>query len=113
VRVVDKEPFGRLSWWEYTAQVLKEKGVDEGMIGVEEDVCVISTFRKLQSVLPKAQFKGADEIFQLARIIKVPEEIEIIKQSILINLKDVERTKELIKHHIKAGKEYIFSSIFS
>ena len=30
-----------------------------------------------------------------------------------INLKDVERTKELIKHHIKAGKEYIFSSIFS
>jgi len=30
-----------------------------------------------------------------------------------INLKDVERTKELIKHHIKAGKEYIFSSIFT
>ena len=30
-----------------------------------------------------------------------------------ISLKDVERAKELIKHHIKAGKEYIFSSIFS
>ena len=30
-----------------------------------------------------------------------------------ISLKDVEKTKELIKHHIKAGKEYIFSSIFS
>jgi DNA-binding GntR family transcriptional regulator len=30
-----------------------------------------------------------------------------------INLKDVERTKELIRRHIKAGKEYIFSSIFS
>jgi DNA-binding GntR family transcriptional regulator len=30
-----------------------------------------------------------------------------------ISLKDVGRTKELIKHHIKAGKEYIFSSIFS
>lgn len=30
-----------------------------------------------------------------------------------ISLKDAGRTKELIKHHIKAGKEYIFSSIFS
>ena len=29
-----------------------------------------------------------------------------------ISLKDVERTKELIKHHIKAGKDYIFSTIF-
>jgi len=30
-----------------------------------------------------------------------------------ISLKDVERVKTLIKYHIKAGKEYIFSSIFS
>ena len=30
-----------------------------------------------------------------------------------ISLKDVERVKKLIKYHIKAGKEYIFSSIFS
>lgn len=30
-----------------------------------------------------------------------------------ISLKDIERTKKLIKHHLKAGKEYIFSSIFS
>jgi len=40
----------------------------------------------------------------------VVEHNEIFKA---ISLKDVERTKELIKHHIKAGKEYIFSSIFS
>ena len=84
VRVVDKEPLGKLSWWEYTAEVLKEKGVDEGTIGIEEDVCVISTFRKLKSVLPKAQFKGADEILQLVRMIKEPEEIKLIKESVLI-----------------------------
>jgi DNA-binding GntR family transcriptional regulator len=40
----------------------------------------------------------------------VVEHNEIFKA---ISLKDVGRTKELIKHHIKAGKEYIFSSIFS
>jgi len=84
VRVVDREPFGKLSWWEYTAEVLKEKGVDEGTIGIEEDVCVISTFRKLQAALPKAQFQAADEIFQLARLVKEPEEVELIKESVLI-----------------------------
>ena len=40
--------------------------------------------RKLQSVLPKARFKGADEIFQLVRMIKEPEEIKLIKESVLI-----------------------------
>ena len=83
VRFVDKEPLGKLSWQEYTAEILRDKGVDSGTIGVEEQVCTISTFRKLQSTLPKAQFKGADEIFQIARIIKEPEEIELIKQSVL------------------------------
>jgi Xaa-Pro aminopeptidase len=84
VRIHDKEPFGKLTWSEYTAEVLREKGVDEGTLGIEEDVCVLSTFRKLQAALPRARFKGADEIFQLVRIIKEPEEIELIKESVLI-----------------------------
>ena len=84
VRIIDKEPFGKRTWWEYTAEALREKGVDEGTIGLEEDVCVVSTFRKLQSALPRARFKGADEIFQAARIIKEPEEIALIKESVFI-----------------------------
>ena len=84
VRIVDKEPLGKLAWSEYTAEVLKEKGVEGGTIGIEEDVCVLSTFRKLQAALPRAQFKRADEIFQLVRIIKEPEEIKLIKESVLI-----------------------------
>jgi Xaa-Pro aminopeptidase len=84
VRVLDKEPYGKRSWYEYTAEVLKEKGVDGGTIGIEKDVCVISTFEKLQSVLPKAQFKAADEIFQTARIVKEPEEIALIKESVFV-----------------------------
>jgi len=84
VRVLDKEPLGKKSWYEYTAEVLKEKGVDQGIIGIEKDVCIVSTFEKLASVLPKAQFKGVDEIFQLARIVKEPVEIDLIKESVLI-----------------------------
>ena len=84
VRVLDRDPLAKLSWWANTAEVLKEKGVDEGTIGVEEEVCTVSTFRKLRSALPKVRFKAADEIFQLARMIKEPEEIKIIKESVLI-----------------------------
>jgi len=84
LRIVDIKPMGKLSWWEYTAEVLREKGVDGGTIGIEKDICVVSTFEKLKSVLPKAQFKAADEIFQLARRVKEPEEIKLIKEAVLI-----------------------------
>jgi len=84
VRVVNKEPYGKLGWWEYMAEALREKGVDKGTIGIEEDACVVSTFTRIQSALPKAQFKRADELFRKARMIKEPEEIEIIKESVLI-----------------------------
>ena len=40
----------------------------------------------------------------------VSEHDEIVKA---LRLKDVGAVKESIKHHIKAGKEYIFSAIFS
>lgn len=39
----------------------------------------------------------------------VLEHKEIFKA---ISIKDVETTKKLIKHHIKAGRDYIFSAIF-
>jgi Xaa-Pro aminopeptidase len=84
VRIIDKEPFGKRTWPEYIAEALMERGVAEGTIGIEEDVCVISTFRKLQAALPKARFKGADEVFQVARLVKEPGEIELIKESVSI-----------------------------
>lgn len=84
VRFVDRKPFGKHSWQEYTAEALREKGVDQGTIGIEEEVCAVSTYRKLQSALPKAKFKKADEIFQIARIVKEPEEIDLIRQSVKV-----------------------------
>ncbi len=84
VRVVDKEPLGKRSWWEHLAEVLKEKGVDSGTIGIEKDICTVGTFEKLKSALPRAQFKAADEIFQLLRIVKDADEIKLIRESVAI-----------------------------
>jgi DNA-binding GntR family transcriptional regulator len=43
-----------------------------------------------------------------------PKEVVLEHKEIFtaINMKDVKRIRELIKHHIKAGKDYIFSAIF-
>jgi Xaa-Pro aminopeptidase len=69
---------------EVQGRVLKKKGVDGGTIGIEEDDCVFSTFRKQQLAFPKARFKRVDEIFKLVRMIKESEEIKLIKESVLI-----------------------------
>lgn len=82
VRFLDRQPYGKKEWFEYVADFLKQRGVDKGVIGYEDNVMVTSTFRKLQSVLPKAQFKPAEDIFAKARLIKEPEEIELIRQSV-------------------------------
>ncbi len=73
-----------LSVHEFIAQVLKEKGLEKGKIGLEEDCCTVSTFGNLQKALPKAQFKHGSKIFRLARLVKEPEEIKIIKEAVSI-----------------------------
>ncbi|MFC1491981.1 M24 family metallopeptidase [Nitrospinota bacterium] len=82
---------------ECIAEVLKEKGVEAGSIGIEEDCCTIGTFRKLQEFLPEAQFKDASEIFDLARMVKEPEEIELIKQSVSIGEAALEVARDVAK----------------
>ncbi len=84
VRFVDREPYGKKPWNEYLADILKEHGLDGGTIGIEENCCVFSTVKKLQSALPKAKLKGVDDIFASARMIKEPQEIELLRRSIII-----------------------------
>jgi Xaa-Pro dipeptidase len=82
VRAYDRESSAGVH--DYVAKVLKEKGVDQGNIGIEEDCCTVNTFRNLQSFLPKAQFKNASEILYRARAVKEPEEIQLIRESVAI-----------------------------
>ncbi len=79
VRQYVEEPAEKL-----VAEVLKEKGVEAGNIGLEEEIVALCTFRELRSALPKARFKDASGIFYHLRMIKDPEEIELVKQSTLI-----------------------------
>ncbi|MFC2007839.1 M24 family metallopeptidase [Chloroflexota bacterium] len=98
VRMIDKEPFGKMAWPDYVAEVLKEKGVPaDGTIGIEEHVCVLSTFQKLQTALPKAKFTGVDELFWQLRTVKAADEIALIKESIQVARAGLEAGKEAAK----------------
>ncbi len=82
VRAFDRE--STLGALEYTGEVLKEKGMGEACIGIEEDCITASTLRGLERLLPKAQFKEASDVFKLVRLVKEPEEIKLIKEAVAI-----------------------------
>ncbi|MFC1491566.1 M24 family metallopeptidase [Nitrospinota bacterium] len=82
VRAYDNE--SNLGPIEYVAKVLKENEVATGNIGVEDECLTIKTFKKFQKALPEAQFKEVSSIFQLARTVKEPEEIELIRKAVEI-----------------------------
>ncbi len=82
---------------EAIAAVLKENGVDTGAIGLEEECCTIKTFEKLKQVLPQAEFKHASELLYLARVIKEPEEVELIRKAVLICESAINAAREVAK----------------
>jgi Xaa-Pro aminopeptidase len=73
-----------LGVYDFVAAILKEKGVAQGNVGIEEDCCTHNTITKLKAALPKAQFKNAAVIFNTARIVKEPAEVELIRESVAI-----------------------------
>src|ERR1051326_4641083 len=60
------------------AQVLNEKGLGRGRIGVETRAFTARYYRELVTLLPNASLVDADEIFDGVRMIKSPEEITLL-----------------------------------
>jgi Xaa-Pro dipeptidase len=68
---------------------LKELGLDRGRIGLtqfrghyrgESGVIPYDTVRELMEALPQAELYGENEVLNLARVVKGPEEVEVIKR---------------------------------
>ena len=65
-------------------QVLQERGLGCGTVGIERDGRVLTTFEEPQKGLTNAQFEATDRLFYIARMVKEPEEIALIKESVQI-----------------------------
>lgn len=63
------------------AEVLHEKGVAEGTLGIEMKYVSAAYLQDLQARVPKARFRPCDSLFSSARMIKTPAEIELMTQA--------------------------------
>lgn len=61
------------------ADSLRERGLDEGAIGLEETHLSHADYAKLAAALPGARLVRADELFDELRMVKTPAEIEAIR----------------------------------
>ncbi|MEZ2127761.1 MULTISPECIES: M24 family metallopeptidase [unclassified Sinorhizobium] len=66
------------------AKVLAEKGLQAGNIGFEETTCTTKTYHSLLAALPDAKFKPAGDLLFIARSVKEPAEIELIRKAVAI-----------------------------
>lgn len=63
------------NWQDALVAILAEKGLDAGVIGVEEDYLPVARHRLLQRMLPKAQLVDSGAIFDRCRLVKDADEI--------------------------------------
>jgi Xaa-Pro dipeptidase len=61
------------------ADSLRERGLDDGAIGLEETHLSHADYAKLAAALPGARLVRADELFDELRMVKTPAEIEAIR----------------------------------
>ena len=63
------------------AEVLVEKGLAEGELGIEMKYVSAAYFRELTKRLPKAHFLPCEDLFYSARMIKTPTEIDLLTRA--------------------------------
>jgi Xaa-Pro aminopeptidase len=63
------------------AEVLRERGVDRGRVGVEKRFLAAQYVEELLELLPDVELVAADTIFDAMRAVKTPAEIEILARA--------------------------------
>ncbi len=65
---------------EVLADVLWEKGLSAGRIGIEPGYLSSEHYAELKSVLPEASFVSCEDLFSKVRMIKTPAELEVLRR---------------------------------
>ena len=67
------------------AQLIKDKGMDKGRIGMDHFAIPITIWEKIKANLPQGTLSPASLFFRYVRMIKTPEEIQRLRNSAAIN----------------------------
>src|SRR5207237_9742122 len=67
------------------AQLIKDKGMDRGRIGMDHFGIPLTIYEKIKSNLPQATLVPASMFFRYVRMIKKPGEIQRLRESAALN----------------------------
>src|SRR5262245_7087699 len=71
------------------AQLIKDKGMDRGRIGMDHFGILLTIYHKIAAHLPEAKLLPASMFFRYVRMIKTPEEIQRLRDSAALNEKAI------------------------
>ncbi len=76
------------------ADVIKEKGLETGRLGIEKHYIHAAYFEELLQELPKASFESCDQQLERIRAVKSPEEIERLQKGAIATDKAIAKGYE-------------------
>ena len=67
------------------AQLIKDKDLDQGRIGIDHFAIPITIYEKIRASLPQATLLPASMLFRRVRMLKTPAEIQRLRESAALN----------------------------
>jgi len=67
--------------YDLIVDAIRDRGLDHGVIGVEEDFMPISDYSRLKRLLPGVTFKDGGAVLKHCRMIKSPYEVDLLKKA--------------------------------
>jgi Xaa-Pro aminopeptidase len=86
------------------AQLIKDKGIDKGRIGMDHFAIPITIWDKIKVNLPQATLLPASMFFRHVRMIKTPEEIQRLSASAAINEQAINTMLRVCKPGVKESE---------
>ena len=84
VKLAGSESKG-LTPYKALAQLIQDKGMDKGRIGIDHFAIPITNYENIKAYLPQATLLPASMFFRYVRMIKTPAEVQRLRESAQIN----------------------------
>lgn len=85
---------------ETLSEVLREKGLEDKVVGLEESFVPVALQRRLAERLPRARWVNGRGLLEEMRLIKGPEEIEIMRQTGRVAAAEMKAAAEAIQEGV-------------
>jgi Xaa-Pro dipeptidase len=83
------------------AQLIRDKGIDKGRIGMDHFAIPITIWEKIKAGLPQATMLPASSFFRYVRMIKTPAEIQRLRESAELNERAITKMLSAAKPGVK------------